>query len=110
MIELISESRCTACNRCVDVCPTSVFDAVEGGIPSIARPDQCQTCFMCELYCPVDAMYVHPYADQHVAVDEAQLVQQHALGGYSRALGWRRAKAGGTELDLTWRLFELGVT
>jgi hypothetical protein len=37
-------------------------------------------------------------------------VQQHALGGYSRALGWQRAKAGGTELDLTWRLFELGVT
>ncbi|WP_307260610.1 4Fe-4S dicluster domain-containing protein [Paraburkholderia graminis] len=58
MIELISESRCTACDRCVDVCPTNVFDTVKGGIPVIARPDACQTCLMCGLYCPVDARYM----------------------------------------------------
>lgn len=105
MIELISESLCIACDRCVEVCPTQVFDAVEGGIPVIARPDSCQTCFMCELYCPVDAMYVHPFADQHVNVDEAQT----PLGGYARELGWKRAKPGGTERDQTHHLFELGV-
>ena len=110
MIELISESRCTACDRCVDVCPTNVFDAVKGAIPVIARPDACQTCFMCELYCPVDALYVHPFATTHVNVDEAQLTHSGALGAYGRALGWKRARAGGTERDETHRLFELGVT
>ena len=58
MIELISEERCTSCNICVRVCPTNVFDAVEGGIPVIARQQDCQTCYMCELYCPSDAMFV----------------------------------------------------
>ncbi len=110
MIELISASRCTSCNRCVDVCPTNVFEAVEAGIPVIARPDACQTCFMCELYCPVDAMFVHPFADRHVEVRENDLEERALLGGYSRALGWKRARAGGTGTDLTHRLFEIGVT
>ncbi|MGF6629514.1 NAD-dependent dihydropyrimidine dehydrogenase PreA subunit [Pseudomonas frederiksbergensis] len=105
MIELISPSLCIACDRCVEVCPTRVFDAVEGGIPVIARPDNCQTCFMCELYCPVDAMYVHPYADTHVVVVE----EQTTLGGYAKELGWKRSKPGGTEHDLTHHLFEMGV-
>ncbi len=65
---------------------------------------------MCELYCPVDAMYVHPCADRHVAVHERDLEEQALLGGYSRALGWKKARAGGTEADLTHRLFEIGVT
>jgi NAD-dependent dihydropyrimidine dehydrogenase PreA subunit len=110
LIELISEARCTSCNRCVDVCPTNVFDAVEASIPVIARPDQCQTCFMCELYCPVDAMYVDPNADEHVTVSEEVLIAQGLLGGYARALGWKKARAAGTENDQTHRLFELGVT
>lgn len=110
MIELISESRCTSCDRCVEICPTNVFDAVDGGIPVIARPDQCQTCFMCELYCPVDAMYVDPCADAHVCVSEAALIEQGLLGSYARALGWKKARAAGTERDETHRLFALGVS
>lgn len=110
MIELISESRCTACDRCVDVCPTNVFDAVKGSIPVIARASQCQTCFMCELYCPADAMYVHPFADERAKVDETELTQSDLLGSYGRALGWKRARADGTLNDETHRLFELGVT
>ncbi|MGR8024643.1 4Fe-4S binding protein [Burkholderia cenocepacia] len=110
MIELISESRCTACDRCVDVCPTNVFDLVTEGIPIIARPDDCQTCYMCELYCPADALYVHPFSAEHAEVDETQLTQDGSLGAYARALGWKRARAGGTERDETHRLFELGVT
>jgi NAD-dependent dihydropyrimidine dehydrogenase PreA subunit len=110
LIELISASRCTSCNRCVEVCPTSVFDATSAGIPVIARPDQCQTCFMCELYCPVDAMYVDPCADRHVVVSEETLIGQGLLGSYAQSLGWNKARAGGTERDLTHRLFEIGVT
>jgi NAD-dependent dihydropyrimidine dehydrogenase PreA subunit len=53
MIELVSPNRCTGCNICVAVCPTNVFDASPDGPPVIARQSSCQTCFMCELYCPV---------------------------------------------------------
>jgi len=70
MIELVSRSRCIECNLCVKVCPTNVFDAVENDIPVIARPDDCQTCFMCEANCPVDALY------------EADLEARGLIGGF----------------------------
>ena len=94
----------------MEVCPTQVFDAVDGSIPVIARPDQCQTCFMCELYCPADAMYVDPNADAHVAISEEALIARGMLGAYARALGWKKARAAGTENDQTHKLFEVGVT
>jgi NAD-dependent dihydropyrimidine dehydrogenase PreA subunit len=100
MIELLSDSRCTACNLCVRVCPTHVFEAREGDIPVIAQPDACQTCFMCELYCPVDALYVSPFAERHVAVDESALAQ---LGSYAREMGWKSAKPQGADNDPTFR-------
>ncbi len=70
MIEVISAERCTACNICVNACPTNVFEAVPGGPPRIARQDDCQTCFMCELYCPEDALYVAPIADRSATAEE----------------------------------------
>ena len=39
MIEIVSATRCTACNICVHACPTNVFDIVPGGPPVIARQD-----------------------------------------------------------------------
>ena len=51
MIEVIDAERCTSCDICVNVCPTNVFDKTDG-IPVIARQSDCQTCFLCELYCP----------------------------------------------------------
>jgi len=88
MIEMISETRCIGCNQCVRVCPTNVFDKTEDGIPVIARQDDCQTCFMCELYCPVDALYVAPDADGLIAEDEAELERRGLLGGYREKVGW----------------------
>lgn len=93
MIELLSPTRCTACNICVTACPTGVFDAVPGGIPVIARQDDCQTCFMCELYCPADALWVAPEAEAHGDASEALLAARGLLGSYRRAVGWQ---AGGT--------------
>ncbi len=60
MIEIISSTACIACDVCIKVCPTDVFERGEDGIPVIARQSDCQTCFMCEAYCPVDALYVSP--------------------------------------------------
>ena len=104
MIELVSESRCTECNLCVQVCPVNVFDAIQGAAPKIARQEDCQTCFMCELYCPVDALYVAPDADHAVAIDEELVEHDGLLGSYREAVGWTggsRAKRGG---DLSFKL------
>jgi NAD-dependent dihydropyrimidine dehydrogenase PreA subunit len=106
MIELISAERCIKCDSCVSACPDNVFDAVPGDIPVIARLDDCQTCFLCELYCPVDALYVSPLRDAREEVDEGELVASGRLGSYRRALGWRGIKAGGTDGDLSFRLTE----
>ncbi|MCA0757932.1 ferredoxin family protein [Paenibacillus sp. N4] len=88
MIEIISESKCVSCNQCVHVCPTNVFDRVENGIPVIARQSDCQTCFMCELYCPVDALYVSPDAEAAIQISEKEVEQQGLLGGYREKVGW----------------------
>ena len=104
MIELISEARCTACNICVRVCPVNVFDIVEGAPPVIARQDACQTCFMCEAWCPEDAMYVAPNADGPTEVDEAALVNAGLLGSYRRQIGWHRETRALRAVDDSFKL------
>lgn len=88
MIELLSQEKCISCNQCVNVCPTNVFDKVEDGIPVIARQSDCQTCFMCELYCPVDALYVAPDSEALLLVNEEELESNGLLGGYREKVGW----------------------
>jgi len=104
MIELLSESRCLACNICVKICPTNVFDEVSGGIPAIARREDCQTCFMCEAYCPADALYVSVLAERREPVDEAALVACGLLGSYRRNIGWARRPALAVRPDRPERL------
>ena len=104
MIELVSRSRCIECNLCVKVCPTNVFDAVPGGHPVIARQADCQTCFMCEVYCPADALYVAPNADASFEVNEAALAAGGLLGSYRRAVGWGPKRTSGAATDATFRV------
>jgi len=103
MIEIVSESRCVECDICVKVCPANVFDATDG-VPVIARQDDCQTCFLCEIYCPTDALYVAERADGPLAIGAAEAEERNLFGSYSRALGWKRGKPGGSELDPTHRI------
>lgn len=104
MIEIVSASRCILCDICVKVCPANVFDRVAGAAPRIARQDDCQTCFLCEINCPTDALYVDPHADGPVAIGEAEVEDRGLFGSYARALGWGRGRSGGTEGDPTYRL------
>jgi NAD-dependent dihydropyrimidine dehydrogenase PreA subunit len=85
MIELVSETRCIECNKCVQVCPMNVFSAVKGAPPIIARQEDCQTCYMCELYCPVDALYVAPDVAHPTPVNEEMVVAQGLLGSFREA-------------------------
>ena len=104
MIELVSDERCIDCDICVRVCPTNVFDAVPGGHPVIARKGDCQTCFMCELYCPADALYVAPQAEASVTQSESDLRDRGLLGGYRAVVGWGPGRAPGAARDESHRL------
>jgi ferredoxin len=66
----------------------NVFERVDGAAPVIARQDDCQTCFMCEVYCPEDALYVSPDTLNSEAPDENALVD--VLGSYRTAIGWSK--------------------
>jgi NAD-dependent dihydropyrimidine dehydrogenase PreA subunit len=104
MIEIVSTSRCTGCNICVRVCPTNVFEIVAGGAPRIARQDDCQTCFMCELYCPEDALFVAGNADYPTVVSEMSDQTQALMGDYRNAVGWGPGQTSTADQDSGYQL------
>jgi NAD-dependent dihydropyrimidine dehydrogenase PreA subunit len=93
VIEILNADRCTECDICVRICPTNVFDTVEGGVPVIARHSDCQTCFQCEAYCPADAIFVAPsripLRPDSPLRDEDALLAAGQLGLYRERVGWR---------------------
>jgi NAD-dependent dihydropyrimidine dehydrogenase PreA subunit len=104
MIEVIDAERCTSCDICVNVCPTNVFDKTDG-IPVIARQGDCQTCFLCELYCPEDALYVSPVADESQSIDVVALKETNTMGSYRRAVGWTDDTRDRRGIDRSYLLF-----
>ena len=93
MIELVLADACIACDKCVLACPTNVFDQGADGIPVIARQSDCQTCFMCEAYCPTDALYVSP---DSAPADESFSPPEHLVGSYRERLGWGKGRRPGS--------------
>jgi NAD-dependent dihydropyrimidine dehydrogenase PreA subunit len=88
MIELVIAERCVRCDTCVKICPTNVFDAVGNAPPVIARQDDCQTCFMCELYCPTDALFVGPDCEHVEPTNQSEILASGWLGQFRRDSGW----------------------
>jgi NAD-dependent dihydropyrimidine dehydrogenase PreA subunit len=104
VIELVVQSRCTGCGDCARVCPTNVFEIVDRK-PVIARQQACQTCFLCELYCSADALYVAAPAEHPAPVDEAEILASGLLGEYRRNSGWHEWRD--QHPNLFWRQAEL---
>jgi ferredoxin len=66
-----------------------VFESgADGGLPVIAAPDACQTCYLCELACPSDALWVNPDAQDASAPPPADLLASGQLGRVKRDHGW----------------------
>ncbi|AMO62746.1 4Fe-4S ferredoxin [Mycolicibacterium phlei] len=101
MIEVVSAQRCIACDKCIDVCPTSVFDRGPDGVPVIARHDDCQTCFQCEANCPADALFVSPLTVRRPLAEEEL---GELLGSYRAHIGWGRGRTPGSKLAVGPRL------
>ncbi len=104
MFELVVSERCTGCNRCVEVCPTNVLELGPKRVPVAARLEACQTCFMCELYCKQDAIYVGPDRDEREPVNEADIVASGLLGQFRRDSGWDEWASEPEHENQIWKL------
>ena len=64
MIASINSEACTGCGTCVEHCPLDTLRLNQAGKAYIAYPDDCMTCFFCELRCPSEAIDVHPFKER----------------------------------------------
>jgi len=64
-IQKIDRELCNGCQRCVQICPQDVlrFDPKEKR-PHIQYLRDCQSCFLCEIECPKEAIYVTPFREK----------------------------------------------
>ncbi|MET4323959.1 hypothetical protein ABIB90_006243 [Bradyrhizobium sp. JR4.1] len=86
------------------MCPTNVFDKTDG-IPVSARQEDCQTCFLCELCYPEDALWVLPFDDETQPIEVAALKRTAAMGSYRRAVGWTEETRDHRGIDQSYLLF-----
>lgn len=53
---IISLSKCTGCDICVEECPTDVFRLASDRRARVVAPYQCIDCGLCEEDCPTNAI------------------------------------------------------
>lgn len=102
MIEVVIKDRCTGCGDCIEVCPSDVLRLGESGKAVIAAQADCQTCLLCELYCPADALYVWPEVERVVGITADQALASGQLGAFRRDHGWGEHAA--THTNQHWRM------
>ncbi len=55
VLPVVYTEKCNESSACAEVCPTNVFDIVEGKAV-VARPDDCIECRACEVACHHNAI------------------------------------------------------
>ena len=104
MIELIIAERCTHCGECAKICPSNVFEANSNAPPIVARLEDCQTCFLCELYCKADALYVGADCETANATTFEGAQASGTLGQYRRESGWDEFDGDARFANEHWRM------
>lgn len=66
-VETIDYEVCSDCGECYDTCPLDVYDRV-GSKYYIAHREDCMTCFLCEIDCPQDCIYIGPERSRPVVL------------------------------------------
>lgn len=102
MIEVVIEERCNGCGDCVDACPSDVLRLDAGGKAVIAAQGDCQTCLLCELYCPTDALFVWPQVERIAGITAEQALASGQMGAFRRDHGWGAHAA--THTNQHWRM------
>ena len=74
-IRKIDTTLCNGCGICVAICPMDVlrlysFTTDKGEVKKayIKYIRDCQSCFLCELECPQDAIYVTPFRERRAVL------------------------------------------
>lgn len=67
MIEKIDYNKCNSCGTCFDTCPMDCFRTI-GNKVYIAYQKDCMCCYLCELYCPAQALFVSPERGRPVSL------------------------------------------
>ena len=66
-IRKIDYDLCTECGICAEICPMDVLRIdEETNKPFIAYLRDCQSCFLCEMDCPAEAIYVTPERERRI--------------------------------------------
>lgn len=65
-IRKIDLDRCNRCGICIDVCTTDVLRVRDGKTPYIAYLADCMSCFVSEMECPTQAIYVSPVRERRI--------------------------------------------
>jgi NAD-dependent dihydropyrimidine dehydrogenase PreA subunit len=61
----VDERLCTACGRCVEICPTECL-AMETHLPWLPRPAECISCGACVFLCPAAALTLVHINDESI--------------------------------------------
>ncbi len=66
-VESIDYDKCTDCGICMKICPTDVY-ARMGKTYYIARQADCMTCYLCEMDCPENCIFVGPWRSREIVL------------------------------------------
>lgn len=91
----IDITRCTRCNRCIEICPIDIWEIdAATGFPAVSRPKdkRCTACGHCEAICPENAIVVRGenLQDAYIPSSDAALSPEQVAAYFTSRRSTRR--------------------